>query len=374
MPPLISPGARGRRARPWRYQLLGCCLGALALALVSLGCGSNAAATPAKHRLASRASEGRLASLRLYLGPNTPAAQQSAAWRADGLTREAQQIEQIAREPTATWLTGGTQSVKVVAGSLVAAASRAGATATLVLYNIPDRDCHGYSSGGAATPAAYRTWIAQVVRAIGRHPVIVILEPDSIDQAAGGCLNAAEAQARYGLLAGAVQALQADPGAHVYLDAGNAAWLSPSQIASPLRESGIAHAAGFSLNVANFQTASVSVAYGRQLSQVLGGAHFVVDTGRSGAGPPHGAPGVHAWCNPSGRAIGPAPTTNTGLTDVDAYLWVKYPGESDGACGPGDPPAGTWWPSYGLALVQRAESIQHALREPGNGLTTAPPG
>jgi endoglucanase len=368
----MTPSTRGRRGEIRRCRLLAWCLGCLTLALVSLGCGSDAAATPAAHH--QRAPVGRLASLRLYLAPNTPAAQQSAAWRADGLMRDAQQIQMIAREPTATWLTGGTQSVRAVAGSLVAAASRAGATATLVLYNIPDRDCHGYSSGGAATPAAYRAWIAQVVAAIERHPVIIILEPDAIDQAADGCLSSADAQVRYGLLAGAVQALHADPDAHVYLDAGNAGWLAPGQIATPLRDSGIAHAAGFSLNVANFQTAAVSVAYGRQLSQLVGGAHFVVDTGRSGAGPPYGAPGVHAWCNPPGRALGSPPTTNTGNPLVDAYLWVKYPGESDGACNPGDPPAGTWWPSYGLALVQRAESIQHALRDPGNGLTTAPPG
>jgi endoglucanase len=366
-----TPVARDRRAWRWRHRLLICCLGGVALATGLLACGSGAEVKAASHH---HAPVGRLAALHLYLAPNTPASQQSAVWRSDGLKRDARLVNQIARQPTATWLTGGGQPEGAVARGLVSAASRARATATLVLYNIPDRDCDGYSSGGARTPSAYRAWIAQVVAAIGRRSVIIILEPDAIDQAADGCLDSAQAEARYHMLDGAIQALHVDPAAHVYLDAGNASWLAPSQIATPLRESGIAHAAGFSLNVANFQTAAVSVAYGRRLSRLLGGAHFVVDTGRSGAGPPHGAPGVHAWCNPPERAIGTPPTTSTGLSDVDAYLWVKYPGESDGACGPGDPPAGTWWPSYGLALVQRAESIQHALRDARNGLTTAPPG
>jgi cellulase/cellobiase CelA1 len=33
--------------------------------------------------------------------------------------------------------------------------------------------------------------------------------------------------------------------------------------------------------------------------------------------------------------------------------WIKTPGRSDGTCD-GGPPAGTWWPSYALALAQRA--------------------
>jgi endoglucanase len=36
---------------------------------------------------------------------------------------------------------------------------------------------------------------------------------------------------------------------------------------------------------------------------------------------------------------------------VDAYLWVKRPGESDGACGNGAPKVGVWWPDYALDLA-----------------------
>ena len=65
------------------------------------------------------------------------------------------------------------------------------------------------------------------------------------------------------------------------------------------------------------------------------------------------ATGCHSnhWCNPPGRALGETPTTKTGNPRVDAYLWVKRPGESDGACGRGAPAAGQWWPQYALELA-----------------------
>ncbi len=361
---------RSRRARPRRVAPLVASVGACVLMLASLGCGDTAVGTAASHDPGPRRAQGPLASLRLYVRPDNPAAAQATVWRSAGLVKDADAIEQIAREPTAKWLTGGQQHEGAVASALVTAAARARATPQLVLYDIPDRDCHGYSSGGAPGPRAYRAWVAAVVKAIGQHSVIVIVEPDAIDQAADGCLSPQQAQERYRLLAGAIGALRADRHAHVYLDAGNAGWLAPGAVAAPLRKSDIHAAAGFSLNVANFQSTTASIAYGDRLSKLLGGAHFVIDTGRSGAGPPYGAPGVDSWCNPPGRAIGTAPTTDTGHRLVDAYLWVKYPGESDGACAAGQPPAGTWWASYALGLVQRADAIARATGHPSNGLTS----
>ena len=51
----------------------------------------------------------------------------------------------------------------------------------------------------------------------------------------------------------------------------------------------------------------------------------------------------------------PAPTAEPGKKLVDAYLWVKRPGESDGTCN-GGPAAGgcAWSPDYALGLAQRA--------------------
>ena len=36
------------------------------------------------------------------------------------------------------------------------------------------------------------------------------------------------------------------------------------------------------------------------------------------------------WCDAPGRAVGDDPTLQTGASNVDAFLWVKVPGEADG--------------------------------------------
>ena len=113
----------------------------------------------------------------------------------------------------------------------------------------------------------------------------------------------------------------------------------------------------------------------RYATYPAGTTHFVIDTGRNGQGPWDWAAASYAsaaaaqdWCNPPGRGLGIAPTTNTGNALVDAYLWVKVPGESDGSCnrsvsgsttdpwwgGIVDPAAGAWFPQQALQLAQLA--------------------
>jgi endoglucanase len=116
-----------------------------------------------------------------------------------------------------------------------------------------------------------------------------------------------------------------------------------------LKRANVAAADGFALNVSNFQLTANSVAYGKAVSALIGGKHFVIDTSRNGLGP--AADGQ--WCNPGGRGLGTASTTVTADPAVDAYLWVKLPGESDGSCS-GAPAAGLWFPEYALGLAQRA--------------------
>ena len=129
------------------------------------------------------------------------------------------------------------------------------------------------------------------------------------------------------------------------------------RLADALRQAGVDQADGFALNVSNFFTTDDNVAFGGRVSDALGGtAHFVIDTSRNGAGPVPGSEiaGGPRWCNPPGRALGPAPTADTGRPRVDAFLWIKNPGDSDGACRPGEPAAGTWWPDYALDLASRS--------------------
>ncbi|MYS70978.1 endoglucanase, partial [Streptomyces sp. SID5926] len=156
---------------------------------------------------------------------------------------------------------------------------------------------------------------------------------------------------RYDLLKGAVTKLGALKNTKVYLDAGNAGWGHPDQIFDPLKRAGVDQADGFAVNVSNFYTTEDSIAYGKQLSAKVGGKPFVIDTSRNGNGPyTEGAPDER-WCNPPGRALGETPTTKTADPLVDAYLWVKRPGESDGEC-KGGPKAGQWYPEYALKLAQ----------------------
>jgi endoglucanase len=119
-------------------------------------------------------------------------------------------------------------------------------------------------------------------------------------------------------------------------------------MARRLRRAAVAKADGFALNVSNFRTTAEIAEYGTALSDRLNGAHFVVDTSRNGRGP------AKTWCNPKGRGLGARPTTDTGHPRIDAFLWIKTPGESDGQCERRHPPAGHWWPKYALNLARRA--------------------
>ncbi len=143
--------------------------------------------------------------------------------------------------------------------------------------------------------------------------------------------------------------------------------------------------------------------YTASLGAAVPTTHFVVDTSRNGQGPldasvyaaaPYNQPASvvqtianGSWCNPPGRGLGTRPTANTGVPLLDAYLWVKTPGQSDGTCdaaggarawdyaayslrgwptdptaqslfdplwGLTDPAAGAWFPQQALQLAKRA--------------------
>jgi len=293
--------------------------------------------------------EGNPLALRpLYVEPYGPARSQAKAWKGSR-PDDAALIARIAEQPQALWLGDWLRDVRGTAAARVRAARRAGSVPILVAYNIPHRDCGQHSSGGAASASAYRAWIAQLARAIGDAPAAVVLEPDGL--AGIDCLSRSDRAERIALIRDAVMRLSGLPQTAVYIDAGNASWIQAGRMARRLKAAGIAHARGFALNVSGFEPTARAAAFGHAVSARAGGARFVIDTSRNGAG----AAGAGEWCNPSGRAIGELPSTSTGDPLLDAYLWVKRPGESDGACNDG-PPAGVWWPEYALGLVQRAAS------------------
>jgi endoglucanase len=177
----------------------------------------------------------------------------------------------------------------------------------------------------------------------------VVLEPDALANL--DCLTEARQTARLALLRYAVARLVGMSGVAVYVDAGHSNFKPADVIATRLQQAGVAQAAGFALNVANFQTTASELAYGRSVSEAVGGAHFIIDTSRNGAGP---STGTLAWCNPPSRALGARPTTTTNDPLLDAALWIKTVGLSDGPCRTGAPAAGVWWLSYALGLATRA--------------------
>jgi endoglucanase len=322
----------------------------IAAVLLAAGCSSDDAGPPAEPAEAAVSPVGQS----LWVDPQNPAALQAARWRAAGRNADAAAIQRMARNPTAVWFADSADVTRRV-GEVTRKAAATGRTAVLTAYHVPGRDCGSYSAGGSGSPAEYRSWIRAFARGIGPRRAIVIVEPDAIPQAVeANCLSPAAKAERYALLKDSVLTLGRLPNTAVYLDAGNPGWVRPGgRMVGPLRASGIGAADGFALNVSNFYRTGHVIRYGRALSRKLGGAHFVIDTSRNGNGPSlHDDPGGPKWCNPPGRALGRAPTTRTGQRKVDAYLWIKQPGASDGTCRAGAPPAGHWWPEYALQLVR----------------------
>ena len=281
-----------------------------------------------------------------FVDAQSNARQTADAWRSSR-PGDAAMMEKIASAPQAYWFGGWNADVEADVKAAVASAASATAMPVLVAYNIPQRDCGSYSAGGASSADGYRSWIRAFTRGIGSQEALVILEPDAL--AGMDCLNATDRQTRVDLLSFAVTTLR-DAGAMVYIDGGHSRWHSVETMAPRLKAAGIEQATGFALNVSNFHTTAEQVTYGNALSALVGGKHYVIDTSRNGLG----SAGDSEWCNPDGRALGEHPNSNTGHALVDAYLWVKRPGESDGACN-GHPAAGTWMPEYALGLAKRAK-------------------
>ena len=278
----------------------------------------------------------------LYVNPDSNAGRLATTTN-DPTTKRI--MSKLATTAAATWYGDWNTSVRSDVNTVVSAAAAAQQVPVLVTYNIPGRDCGNYSAGGSASTTAYQAWIKEFAAGIGSRKTIVILEPDALAQL--DCLSGADQTARYQLLSFAVATLKSTTAAAIYLDAGNANWKSPEDMATRLKLANVAASDGFSLNISNFITTSSSTAYGHKLSALTANKHFVIDTSRNGNG------ASDEWCNPKGRALGVLPTSQTGDSLIDYLLWVKTPGESDGMCN-GGPVAGAWWPVYAETLAKNA--------------------
>jgi endoglucanase len=288
-----------------------------------------------------------LSGARFYVDPDSKALRAARTVATD----KAALLRRIGSQPQAFWYGDWVPASQLRAqvGTVVRRASASGRVPVLVTYDIPVRDCHGYSGGGATSPAAYRQWVDAFASAVDGRRAVVIVEPDALAQV--DCLPPSDQQTRLELLRYTVQQL-ARAKTTVYLDAGHAGWVAPDTMADRLRKAGVADARGFSLNVSNFGRTDDEVAYGHAVAAALGTrTPFVIDTSRNGNGPS----ADNQWCNPQGRALGAPPTARTQQTDVDAFLWIKRPGESDGTCN-GGPTAGQFWTDYAIGLAAHSSS------------------
>lgn len=275
----------------------------------------------------------------MFVHPHSQAAQAAESHAG----HEAELFARLAAIPTAIWLTPEahpTGSVGPFVGEITDQAEAAEQMPVFVTYAIPARDCSAGHSAGGLDAHGYGAWIEEVAGAL-RSPAVIIVEPDALAMAAE-CDRVRE---RVELISAAVDVF-GDAGAVVYIDAGHSDWIDPAPMAELLERAGVNDARGFATNVSAYQSDDAERAYAETLRDLVGGANYVIDSGRNGAG------GTPQWCNPSEQALGQRP----GAIDddgLDALVWVKPPGESDGTCG-GGPPAGQWWGTRAVELATNA--------------------
>jgi len=147
---------------------------------------------------------------------------------------------------------------------------------------------------------------------------------------------------------------------------------------------------------ADLNTSGIDASYASALGSTVPTTHFIVDTSRNGLGPdsmqtyaaaPYDQPSSVTsslvsgdWCNPPSAGLGIEPTTATGVNLssldsylpgspplLDAYLWIKTPGQSDGQCDAAggvrswddaaDTPPITGWPSSSSSTYQTFDPL-----------------
>jgi cellulose 1,4-beta-cellobiosidase len=318
-------------------------------------------------------------------------------------------LEKLKTYSTAVWLDriAKVQDIDKHLASAKAQEATAGkpVVTVFVVYDLPNRDCAAKASAGELAgdigAARYKTEfidvIAQKFAAHSTQRIVAILEPDSLPNLATNlsvptCADSVDLYKSS--VAYAIRKLQLSNVA-LYIDTAHSGWLgwddNRAAIAKIYKEvleaaGGLDTVRGFATNVANYTPLTNSLelydyqgnpckdeltfasALGQSLAAVgIVNKGFVIDTSRNGLG------GVRkewgSWCNINGAGLGARPAVAP-AQGIDAYYWVKPPGESDGtsdqaaarfdpSCQSQDsvtpaPEAGTWFHSYALELIKNA--------------------
>ena len=347
------------------------------------------------------------AGAKMYVNPDFHETVEGVATRHPA---EAAQLKKLAALPTAIWLSK-IDDLKKMPHYLDDAMAQQTAggqpvVSVFVVYNMPGRDCAAAASAGELPPneageARYqRDYIDVIAADIAAHPqlrVALVVEPDSLANLVTNlekpnCAAAAPIYKRAFAYAVAKLSL---PNAFLYVDAAHAGWLGwPKNLAKAVvlwkevldMAGGPDRIRGFALDVSNYDPAKDPTAPPRvaayapndELSYVgdlnkllptvgITGKGFVIDTGRDGK--PNVRTASANWCNIKGAGLGERPQASPEPT-VDAYLYIKVPGESDGTADskaarfdencvsddatPGAPEAGLLFEPYLIDLVKNA--------------------
>eukprot|EP00833_Pecoramyces_ruminatium_P002459 jgi/Orpsp1_1/1176491/evm.model.c7180000057811.1 len=317
----------------------------------------------------------------IYANPKFIEEVDSSIAKLDGeLKAKAEKVKTV---PTAVWLAWEGAPAEVEE-HLVAAGSK---TVVFILYMIPTRDCNSQASaGGASSLETYKGYIDSISKTISSHPstkVVMVVEPDTLGNLVTGSSEACKTvhTLHKNALSYAVNVFGAMSNVSVYLDAAHGKWLGgvTDKVAAVIKEI-LSNAPngkirGLSTNVSNYQPVASEYQYHQKLASSLAAAgipdmHFIVDTGRSGVDITESFSKTETWCNFVGTGFGERPkgNPNPSMPLLDAYMWLKTPGEADGSatgsradpvCARADslqgaPDAGQWFHEYFVQLLQNA--------------------
>ncbi|KAG3159967.1 hypothetical protein PI124_g9892 [Phytophthora idaei] len=204
---------------------------------------------------------------------------------------------------------------------------------TIAVYGIPDKDCNAglSSSGTVQSTSDYESFLSQLATAVGDRKVLYIVEPDAVGLLAnGGCGGAAGYLDNLKI---AVAALSANSNAELYVDVGY--WLladstNAAAVATIINElSASGTLKGITINTSNYRSNDECTTYCNNFQTAMGSSTMtcIIDTSRNYNGSP-----TSDWCNVKTAGVGKPPTSETGISNIDYFMWIKPPGESDGTC------------------------------------------
>lgn len=281
-----------------------------------------------------------------WVDPFSPAARVAKELRTQR-SDDADSLEIIANNPVATWYNSSDAAIFDKLKSQMTEAKAQNQYALLVVDYLPYRNCPDPSYFTEYAAGNYQAWIKKFLASASSGKALVIFEPSGLSTIE--CLPEDKRKERLKLMNDALVEFKKYKNLMVYIDASNPL-MQTDLLITYLQQAGIDKAIGFALNTGGYQTTKVSIERGKTIRKKFPDKNFVIDTSRNGLGPAVNDP----KCNPRGRALGDDPTSETKVGGVDAFLWVKQPGESDGPCDRNDPPFGTFSPALAIELVKNA--------------------